>query len=81
MNFFKFLTLFLIIVGLNSINAQIYGPAPAPIARVRGNHRVRILVKASKETMLQNSLMKWKNSFKIPKDIQVTIDIDPQSFY
>ena len=44
---------------LNSINAQIYGPAPAPIARVRGNHRVRILVKASKETMLQNSLMKW----------------------
>ena len=66
---------------LNSINAQIYGPAPAPIARVRGNHRVRILVKASKETMLQNSLMKWKNSFKIPKDIQVTIDIDPQSFY
>jgi len=66
---------------LNLINAQIYGPAPAPIARVRGNHRVRILVKASKETMLQNSLMKWKNSFKIPKDIQVTIDIDPQSFY
>ncbi|MDA8802460.1 primosomal protein N' [Amylibacter sp.] len=66
---------------LNSINVQIYGPAPAPIARVRGNHRVRILVKASKETMLQNSLMKWKNSFKIPKDIQVTIDIDPQSFY
>jgi primosomal protein N' (replication factor Y) len=66
---------------LKSINAQIYGPAPAPIARVRGNHRVRILVKASKDTMLQNSLMKWKNSFKIPKDIQVTIDIDPQSFY
>ena len=66
---------------LNLINAQIYGPAPAPIARVRGNHRVRILVKASKETMLQNSLMKWKNSFKIPKDVQVTIDIDPQSFY
>ena len=66
---------------LNLINAQIYGPAPAPIARVRGNHRVRILVKASKETMLQNSLMKWKNSFKIPKDIQVIIDIDPQSFY
>jgi len=66
---------------LNLINAQIYGPAPAPIARVRGNHRVLILVKASKETMLQNSLMKWKNSFKIPKDIQVTIDIDPQSFY
>ena len=66
---------------LNLINAQIYGPAPAPIARVRGNHRVRILVKAPKETMLQNSLMKWKNSFKIPKDIQVIIDIDPQSFY
>jgi hypothetical protein len=26
-------------------------------------------------------LMKWRNSFKIPKDIQISIDIDPQSFY
>ena len=66
---------------LDIINAQVFGPAPAPIARVRGNHRVRILVKASKETMLQSSLMKWRNSFKIPKDIQISIDIDPQSFY
>ena len=30
---------------------------------------------SSKETMLQSSLMKWRNSFKIPKDIQISIDI------
>jgi len=66
---------------LDSINAKVYGPAPAPIARVRGNYRYRILVKASKDIMLQSALLKWRNSFKVPNDIQISIDIDPQSFY
>jgi hypothetical protein len=34
---------------------QVYGPAPAPIARVRGRHRVRLLVKAPKGAPLQLS--------------------------
>jgi len=33
---------------LRKIGAQVFGPAPAPIARVRGRHRVRLLVKAQK---------------------------------
>ena len=33
---------------LHRIGAQVFGPAPAPIARVRGRHRVRLLVKAGK---------------------------------
>ena len=33
---------------LRAAGAQVFGPAPAPIARVRGRHRVRLLVKAPK---------------------------------
>ncbi len=34
--------------ALRRVGAQVFGPAPAPIARVRGRHRVRLLVKAPK---------------------------------
>ena len=38
---------------LRRIGAQLFGPAPAPIARVRGRHRVRLLVMAEKTAPLQ----------------------------
>ena len=34
--------------ALRAVGAEVYGPAPAPIARVRGRHRVRLLVRAPK---------------------------------
>src|SRR5690606_12885272 len=37
---------------LRRVGAQVFGPAPAPVARVRGRHRVRLLVKAPKGTAL-----------------------------
>ncbi|WP_108257863.1 primosomal protein N' [Mangrovicoccus ximenensis] len=40
---------------LKEIGAEVYGPAPAPIARIRGRHRVRLLVKADKAAPLQHS--------------------------
>jgi primosomal protein N' (replication factor Y) len=66
---------------LDAIGAEIYGPAPAPIARVRDNHRVRILVKAPKEVTIQGALAQWRDSVQIPRDIHISIDIDPQTFY
>ena len=66
---------------LHAIGAEIYGPAPAPIARVRDNHRVRILVKAPKEVTIQGALAQWRDSVQIPRDIHISIDIDPQTFY
>jgi len=41
---------------LRRVGAQVFGPAPAPIARVRGRHRVRLLVKADKSVALQPAL-------------------------
>nr|WP_227270509.1 primosomal protein N' [Roseobacter sp. H9] len=66
---------------LRKIGAQVFGPAPAPIARVRGRHRVRLLVKAEKSAPLQDALARWVGHLRIKGDLRVAVDIDPQSFY
>ena len=66
---------------LRAIGAQVFGPAPAPIARVRGRPRVRLLVKADKAAPLQRALTQWAGQFRLKGDLRMAIDIDPQSFY
>jgi primosomal protein N' (replication factor Y) len=66
---------------LRQIGAQVYGPAPAPIARIRGRHRVRLLVKAAKSVALQPALAAWVAQVKLPNSLRLSIDIDPQNFY
>jgi len=65
---------------LRAIGAQVFGPAPAPIARVRGRHRVRLLIKAEKGVALQAALTQWISQFKLPANLRLAVDIDPQSF-
>ena len=66
---------------LRRVGAQVFGPAPAPIARVRGRHRVRLLVKAEKAVALQGALAEWVAQVKLPAGMRLAVDIDPQSFY
>ena len=66
---------------LRRIGAQVYGPAPAPIARIRGRHRVRLLVKADKGAPLQAALAAWVGQIRLPANLRLSIDIDPQTFY
>ncbi len=65
---------------LRAVGAQLFGPAPAPIARVRGRHRVRLLVKADKTAPLQAALAQWLAQVRIPTNLRLSVDIDPQSF-
>jgi len=65
---------------LRKIGATVYGPAPAPVARVRGRNRVRLLVKADRTVALQAALAEWVAQLKCPASVRVVIDIDPQSF-
>ncbi|MEM7295595.1 MAG: primosomal protein N' [Pseudomonadota bacterium] len=65
---------------LRAIGAEVFGPAPAPIARIRGRHRVRLLVKAGKSAPLQQALRTWLGQFKVSGQLRLAIDIDPQSF-
>jgi primosomal protein N' (replication factor Y) len=66
---------------LRKIGAQVFGPAPAPISRVRGRHRVRLLVKAEKNAPLQGALTQWIGQLRIKGDLRLAVDIDPQNFY
>ncbi|MEL6954183.1 MAG: primosomal protein N' [Pseudomonadota bacterium] len=66
---------------LRDVGAVIYGPAPAPIARVRGRHRVRLLIKAPKPVPLQVAIGRWLAGLKLPSGVRLAVDIDPQSFY
>lgn len=68
-------------VPLRRIGAVVYGPAPAPIARVRGRHRVRLLVRADKGAPLQAALAEWAGQVRLTGDLRLQIDIDPQSFF
>jgi primosomal protein N' (replication factor Y) (superfamily II helicase) len=64
-----------------AIGGVVYGPAPAPIARIRGRHRVRLLVKAPRGAPIQAALREWVGGLKLPGALRLTVDIDPQSFY
>ncbi len=66
---------------LRQIGAQLFGPAPAPVARVRGRHRVRLLIKASKGVPLQEAIARWTAPLRLKGDLRLSIDIDPQSFF
>ena len=66
---------------IRAIGAQVYGPAPAPIARIRGRHRVRLLVRADKGAPLQAALGRWLGQVRLTGSLRLAVDIDPQSFY
>lgn len=59
---------------------QTLGPAPAPLARLRGKYRYRLLVRADKRIHVQKVLAGWIASVKVPSTVRVAIDVDPQSF-
>jgi len=60
---------------------RVLGPAEAPLALVRGRHRMRLLIKAPRNYDLAAYLRRWLA--KAPKrhgPIKLEIDVDPQSF-
>ncbi len=60
---------------------RVLGPAPAPIAQLRGRHRIRFLVKSVRDFNIQGFLRAWLGAVAPPKgSVRVTVDIDPQSF-
>jgi len=59
---------------------HVLGPAPAPLAMLRGKHRTRLLMKAGPNAMLQKTLHRWLDPSPPPSGIKLQIDIDPYSF-
>lgn len=61
---------------------RLFGPADAPVAMVRGRHRVRLLVQSPKDFDLSGYVRFWLTNAERPSgNIKVQVDIDPVSFY
>ncbi|HSQ95613.1 MAG TPA: primosomal protein N' [Croceibacterium sp.] len=61
-------------------DVAILGPAPAPMALLRGRYRYRLLVNARRSAELQNVLRGWLGALSFPRGVRVAIDVDPYSF-
>ncbi|MDD2336163.1 MAG: primosomal protein N' [Geobacteraceae bacterium] len=59
------------------IRAEILGPAPAPLAKVRGRFRWQILLKARNRTELKRLLHTFQRNWKPPRILRTIIDVDP----
>jgi primosomal protein N' (replication factor Y) len=58
----------------------VYGPAPAPLAMLRGRHRQRLLVHAQRSVELQSIMRAWLGELEFPRGVRVGVDVDPYSF-
>jgi primosomal protein N' (replication factor Y) len=58
----------------------VLGPAPAPMALLRGRHRRRLLLKVRRDVAVQPILRAWLASVRVPRGGRVDVDVDPISF-
>jgi primosomal protein N' (replication factor Y) len=64
----------------NAEGAEVYGPADAPLALVRGRRRKRFLLRANRTVDVQALMGAWLSGLRIPASVRVTVDVDPYSF-
>jgi primosomal protein N' (replication factor Y) len=58
----------------------VLGPAPAPLAILRGRHRRRLLLKTRRDIAVQPILRNWLGQVAVPRGGRVDVDVDPVSF-
>lgn len=59
---------------------EVLGPAPAPLAILRGRHRRRLLLKTRRDVAVQPILREWLARVRVPHGARVDVDVDPVSF-
>ena len=59
---------------------RILGPAPAPLALIRGRHRRRFLVKAPQGLRIQPTIERWLRQVPMRRGVRIHVDIDPYTF-
>ena len=58
----------------------VLGPAPAPMALLRGRHRRRLLLKVRRDVAVQPILRRWLAAVPVPRGARIDVDVDPISF-
>ena len=65
---------------LTDAGCDVFGPAPAPFAMLRGEHRVRLLIRLERSADHAALIDAWRGLVKVPSGIRVVFDVDPYSF-
>ena len=66
-------------IRMEDKDAMFSGPAPAPVARVRGYFRYNILLKGKDKTAMCTLLRKVLGGFRKPHGVLIAVDVDPLS--
>ena len=61
-------------------HVRVLGPAPAPLALLRGRHRRRFLVHTGAKVSVSRLMRDWLTAIRMPASVRVQVDIDPMSF-
>lgn len=64
----------------HSDKVRVLGPAPAPLALIRGRHRVRLLLHGGRSLNVPQTLRAWLANVKPSGSVRLSIDVDPYSF-
>ncbi len=64
----------------NIQDVMILGPAPAPMALLRGRYRYRLLINARRSAQVQDIIRNWLDGLDFPRGVRVSVDVDPYSF-
>ena len=59
---------------------RVLGPAPAPLALIRGRHRRRFLIKAPQGLRVQPIVEAWLRQVPARRGVRIHVDIDPYTF-
>ncbi len=64
----------------NKIIGKVLGPVNAPIFRLKGKYRIRLLIRGPKNLKLQKTLSTLITNYKFLPGIKLSVDVDPISF-
>ena len=59
---------------------RVLGPAPAPLAVLRGRHRRRLLMIAGRDVSVSRRVAAWLDAVRLPNAVRVQVDVDPYTF-
>ncbi|MDR2413003.1 MAG: primosomal protein N' [Rickettsiales bacterium] len=65
---------------LSAASPRIMGPIPAQIYQIRNWFRMRFLVAGDERANLQPIVRQWLSRLKVPANVRVKIDVNPQNF-